>query len=54
MQTVRETDCDADTVSTRGVCVMRLQCKPNQSESKSKSRRGYAVTSHNYIYIDYV
>lgn len=36
----RETDCDADTVSTRVVCVMRLQCKPKpKRKQKQKSQR---------------
>lgn len=40
MQTVRETDCDADTVSTRGVCVMRLQCKPKPKRKQKQKSQG--------------
>lgn len=40
IQTVRETDCDADTVSTRGVCVMRLQCKPKPKRKQKQKSQG--------------
>lgn len=36
----RETDCDADTVSTRVVCVMRLQCKPKPKRKQKQKSQG--------------